>query len=207
MANLYQLQVNVFDWLAPMFIKVGLEPTENVTWENNNAVRPDLTHWVGLALIEVANTGRNEIKYQNNANDLTRVDEIVIKRSVVKLRINIYGCDCMTISNMVQQQIQMTDNIENMNGLGIGFIGISQTQDLSELQSGKFKERAMFDITFNHTDKMGDSNMVEPTPLIPCMPNVLPIDTSITTIGTVTVVGTDEETQEIIVNKTIIEPE
>jgi len=134
-----------------------------------------------------------------------KLDEVVYKRSQVTLRINVYGEDSVTIANYIQQYMSIDSNVENAGRLGIGYVATSDTQDLSELISGKYKSRAVFDIVFNHTDRIGDSSVVEPQPLIPSLPSVTQIDTSIETIGEVTIIGEDQNQEEII-NTTIVEP-
>ena len=205
MANNYYLQRNVFDWLSPIFTQIGFDPNINVTWANENAVRPDLTHWIAMSFTNVLSTTPNETRIKTNAHDLDRVDEVVFKRSVVTLRINIYGDDSMVIGNYIQQYMQLNDNIENAGRLGIGYVATSPSQDLSELISGNFKSRTMFEITFNHTDRIGDSSVTEPEPLIPSLPTVAQIDTSVGTIGQVTIKGENQDGDEII-NTTIVEP-
>jgi len=205
MANNHYLQRNVFSWLEPIYTHLGFDPSSNVTWANENAVRPDMTHWIAMSLTNVNNVTNNEVRIKTNAVDADRVDEVIYKRSVVSLRINIFGEDAMVIANYIQQMISLDEHVESAGSLGIGYVSTSVTQDLSDIISGQFKTRAMFSILFNHTDRIGDSSVVEPVPLIPSLPSVTQLDTSVGTIGQVTIIGDDQDGKEII-NKTIVEP-
>lgn len=205
MANIHYLQRNVFEWLEPIVTLIGFDANTNITWAHENADRPDLTHWLVLNITKIKNSPNNEVRLKPNKDDLNKLDEVVYKRSQVTLRINIYGEDSVTIANYIQQYMSLDSNIENAGRLGIGYVATSDTQDLSELISGKYKSRALFEIVFNHTDRIGDSSVVEPQPLIPSLPSVTQIDTSIDTIGKVTIIGDDDKANEII-NTTLIEP-
>jgi len=69
MANIHYLQRNVFEWLEPIVTAVGFDADTNITWAHENAVRPELTHWLVLNITKVQNSPNNEVRLKPNKND------------------------------------------------------------------------------------------------------------------------------------------
>jgi len=84
MANIHYLQRNVFEWLDPIVTAVGFDADTNITWAHENAVRPELTHWLVLNITKVQNSPNNEVRLKKNALDINKLDEPVVTLPIAK---------------------------------------------------------------------------------------------------------------------------
>lgn len=150
-----QIKTYIYDW-AVSNLPSGVE----VIMYNQNAPRPT-TPYVTLFFQNLLQIGNDYIPKPTVDSGL--VEQVGDREFTVQIQT--YGDDCFTRLENLRSSLQKTSVLDSLRANGIAFVQQFPIQDITELLSSRFENRAQMDILFrtaqNYNDTLGTIATVE----------------------------------------------
>ena len=132
---------------------VELVTAIEVIFANQNAPRPE-DSYASVFVTPSSKTGYDDITYNNDL--LQDLDETIEGHRQLNASINFFRDDAYLNASKFVTQLQSNTLIELFNNNNLGYAGVSEIRDISEVDKNLWEERTQLDLTFyalsNFTD-------------------------------------------------------
>jgi hypothetical protein len=103
--------------------------------------------WATVLVTVYGPVGMDEVRYKDSSNNL--VSETVEGSRLCVASIQFYRAPANDLANKFRTRIRMSQAVEYMRANDIGFVDIGPVNDLTEVESENWEERAQLDMRFN----------------------------------------------------------